>query len=64
MWEGERGRSTGTLWSELAKEIKEDQLYLLFHDGEGISQTGLIISNSDGETDNEEEPDTAKRQGD
>jgi hypothetical protein len=48
----------------LAKEIKEDQLYLLFHDGEGISQTGLIISNSDGETDNEEEPDTAKRQGD
>jgi CheY-like chemotaxis protein len=50
-----RGDLLAALGSELVEEIREDPMYLLSH-GEDLSRTGLNISDSDGETDNAEEP--------
>jgi CheY-like chemotaxis protein/Ran GTPase-activating protein (RanGAP) involved in mRNA processing and transport len=53
-----RGDLLAALGSELVEEIREDPMYLLSH-GEGLSRTGLNISDSDGETDHEEEPENS-----
>lgn len=49
-----RGDLLAALGSELVEEIREDPMYMLSH-GEGLSRTGLNITDSDDETVKEED---------